>query len=158
VTTAIPAPKPSVKPVNRSELERLVAGTHHDPHGVLGPHPHAGAVTVRTLRPLASSVIVEMSDGSRTELRHELEGTWVGVLPTAEVEDYRILVAYDDGIEHLVPRGLLLGGQTTVLAVGAIANLLALLIDREGQNASGITWFDECYRHESNLSPSTDTF
>jgi len=102
VTTAIPAPKPSVKPVNRSELERLVAGTHHDPHGVLGPHPHAGAVTVRTLRPLASSVIVEMSDGSRTELRHELEGTWVGVLPTAEVEDYRILVAYDDGIEHLV--------------------------------------------------------
>ena len=70
MTIATPASSPSsVKPVERRELERLIAGTHHDPHGVLGPHPHDGAVTVRTLKPLASSVIVEMTDGSSVELR-----------------------------------------------------------------------------------------
>ena len=103
MTTATPASSPSsVKPVERSELERLIAGTHHDPHGVLGPHPYDGAVTVRTLKPLASSVIVEMNDGSSVELRHEFEGVWVGVLPTAKVPDYRIRVTYGDGIEHTI--------------------------------------------------------
>ena len=103
MTTATPASSPSsVKPIERSELEWLIAGTHHDPHGVLGPHPHDGAVTVRTLKPLANRVFVEMTDGSRTELRHEFEGVWVGVLPTAKVPDYRIRVAYGDGIEHLL--------------------------------------------------------
>ena len=97
-----PTPPPSVKPVSRSELERLISGTHHNPHGVLGPHPHDGAVTVRTLKPLAGSVTAEMADGSRTELRHEFEGVWVGVLPTAQVPDYRLWVAYSDGIEHLL--------------------------------------------------------
>jgi 1,4-alpha-glucan branching enzyme len=101
VTIATPASSPSsVKPVERRELERLIAGTYHDPHGILGPHPYGGAVTVRTLKPLASSVIAEMSDGASVELRHEFEGVWVGVLPTAKVPDYRIRVTYGDGIEH----------------------------------------------------------
>jgi len=103
VTIATPASSPSsVKPVERTELDRLIAGTHHDPHGVLGPHPYEGAVTVRTLKPLASSVTVEMNDGSSVELDHEFEGVWVGVLPTAKVPDYRIRVTYGDGIEHTI--------------------------------------------------------
>ena len=96
-----PSTPPSAKPVNRHELERLIVGTHHNPHAVLGPHPHDGGVTVRTLKPLADHVVVENADGSRTELRHEFEGVWVGVLPTAEVPDYRIRVAYKDGIVHV---------------------------------------------------------
>jgi len=96
-----PSTPPSAKPVNRHELERLIVGTHHNPHAVLGPHPHDGGVTVRTLKPLADHVVVENADGSRTELRHEFEGVWVGVLPTAEVPDYRIRVAYNDGIVHV---------------------------------------------------------
>ncbi|MHB8273972.1 MAG: 1,4-alpha-glucan branching protein GlgB [Dermatophilaceae bacterium] len=90
-----------MKPIKRSELERLIAGTHHDPHAILGPHPHNGGVTVRTLKPLADNVVVESADGSRTELRHEFEGVWVGVLSTSEVPDYRIRVTYDDGIVHV---------------------------------------------------------
>jgi 1,4-alpha-glucan branching enzyme len=102
VTTKKPPSPPSpVKPVNHDELKRLVAGTHHNPHALLGPHPHAGSVTVRTLRPLAQTVRVEMADGTRVELSHELEGVWAGVLPTAEVPDYRVRVAYGDGIEHV---------------------------------------------------------
>ena len=79
----------------------MIAGTHHNPHGVLGPHPHDGAVTVRTLKPLARNVVVETVGATRVELSHELEGIWVGVLPTATVPDYRIRIAYDDGIEHV---------------------------------------------------------
>ena len=56
---------------------------------------------MRTLKPLADSVVVETSDGARTQLRHEFEGVWVGVLPTAEVPDYRIHVVYSDGIVHV---------------------------------------------------------
>jgi 1,4-alpha-glucan branching enzyme len=52
------------------------------------------------LKPLANSVAVESADGSLTSLSHEFEGVWVGVLPTAQVPDYRIRVAYGDGIEH----------------------------------------------------------
>jgi 1,4-alpha-glucan branching enzyme len=87
MTTAMPVPT--------EELARLVAGQHGDPHAVLGAHPHAGAVTVRTLKPLASSVTVRHGDGGGHALTHEHDGVWVGVLPDAEVPDYRLEVTYE---------------------------------------------------------------
>jgi 1,4-alpha-glucan branching enzyme len=84
---------PGVRPVSDDDLHRLVSGTHHDPHGVLGPHPHDGGVTVRTLRPWATSVRVAVGD-ERFDLRHEEYGIWVGVLPRPEIPDYRLEVAY----------------------------------------------------------------
>jgi 1,4-alpha-glucan branching enzyme len=84
---------PAVRPVTDDDLHRLVSGTHHDPHGVLGPHPHDGGVTVRTLRPWATTVRVAVGD-ERFDLRHEEYGVWVGVLPRPEVPDYRLEVAY----------------------------------------------------------------
>ena len=72
---------------------------------VLGAHPHAGAVTVRALRPLARSVVVRWRGADRTwqetPLEHEHEGVFVGVLPTADVPEYRLLVAWDgDPVEQ----------------------------------------------------------
>ena len=61
---------PTPAPVGVDELQRLVEGRHHDPHSILGPHPHAGGVTVRTLRPWATSVVVVSTTAageSRTE-------------------------------------------------------------------------------------------
>ena len=84
----------AVLPVSREELDLLVRGEHGHPHAVLGPHPHEGAVTVRVLKPLASSVVV-VHGGNRTELAHEHEGVWVGALPVLEVPDYRLEVSYD---------------------------------------------------------------
>ena len=46
------------------EIERIVAGTHHDPHSILGAHPGPAGVVVRALRPLATSVTVVLPDGS----------------------------------------------------------------------------------------------
>ena len=36
------------------EIERLVAGQHHDPHLILGAHPGPEGVVVRALRPVGA--------------------------------------------------------------------------------------------------------
>jgi 1,4-alpha-glucan branching enzyme len=92
------------RPVPADELALIAEGRHGDPHSVLGAHPHAGGVTVRTLKPLASSVVVVYGDRSpgkgRVALTHEGHGVWVGVLPQSEVPDYRLEVSYADGVPH----------------------------------------------------------
>jgi len=84
---------PAVQPVERRELDLLIEGRHGQPHAILGPHPHDGGVTVRAYKPLASRVVVRYGDAS-VELEHEYSGIWAGVLPVAEVPDYRIEVTY----------------------------------------------------------------
>jgi 1,4-alpha-glucan branching enzyme len=84
---------PAVQPVSEAELSQVVHGQHGNPHGVLGPHPHDGGVTVRVLKPLASSVEVRW-DGGAVALTHEHEGIWVGALPVPDVPDYRVAASY----------------------------------------------------------------
>ena len=86
----------STLPVDRDILDQLVAGRHGNPHAVLGAHPHAGAVTVRALRPLAESVVV-VHDGGRVSLEHEHGGVWAGVLDVPAPPDYRLEVTYPGG-------------------------------------------------------------
>ena len=89
------ASTPELLPVGRGELDQIVRGDHGHPHAVLGPHPHDGGITVRVLRPLASSVVVSYRGGS-TALQHEHGGVWAGVLDgVADVPDYRLEVTYD---------------------------------------------------------------
>ncbi len=80
-------------PVLEVDLGHLVDGSHHQPHGILGPHIHDGSVTVRVLRPLADSVTVITSEGS-VALRHEYRGIWCGVIQTPEIPDYTVEVEY----------------------------------------------------------------
>ncbi|WP_030164662.1 1,4-alpha-glucan branching protein GlgB [Spirillospora albida] len=100
--------------VTRAEIDRLVGGDHHDPHGVLGAHPGRDGVTVRALRPLAEKVDVLLPNGDRHPLRHFHEGVFAGTLPkTASlsgggadkaplaVPDYRLAVTYGDGAETI---------------------------------------------------------
>lgn len=83
------------KPVKAdvNDLNRIVDGTHHDPHSVLGPHSGKDGVTVRVLRPMAEAVEV-ISGNQRYPMSHEYRGVWVAVLPVAEVPDYRLDVTY----------------------------------------------------------------
>ena len=75
-------------------LLAIAHGSHHDPHALLGPHVSDEGVTVRVLRPLATSVSIETLEGT-FEATHELEGVWVVTLPGTEPPDYRVHVAYD---------------------------------------------------------------
>ena len=70
-----------LKPVDRSELDLLVDGRHGQPHAILGAHPHDGAVTIRVLKPLASTVAVRIGD-VESALEHEHNGVWAGVVET----------------------------------------------------------------------------
>ena len=76
------------------DLQTLLAGQHHDPHSVLGPHVGPDGVTVRVLRPMASTVTVVTPRGKHA-LQHEQHGVWRGVLPDREVPDYRLEIEYD---------------------------------------------------------------
>src|SRR5450755_4736611 len=81
--------------VSLGEIDRIVAGTHYDPHSVLGAHPAPdGGVTVRALRPLAKTVAVVLPDGTRFPMEHVYEGVFAVTLSQAELPDYRLAVTY----------------------------------------------------------------
>ncbi|MGW1208464.1 1,4-alpha-glucan branching protein GlgB [Streptomyces sp. NPDC002499] len=91
--TPTPAPPPAP-----GERERLLSGTHHDPHGVLGAHPVPGGIAFRALRPYARAVSVVV-DGKRTKLASEGDGLFSGVLPLDAIPSYTLVVTYAEG-EH----------------------------------------------------------
>ena len=84
----------TVMPVSEGDLSRVVEGRHHDPHSILGPHLHDGAVTIRALRPWATKVTAVLADGSSIELSHQFGGIFTGIAPVATVPDYRLDVEY----------------------------------------------------------------
>ena len=83
--------------ISLGEIDRVVAGTHHDPHSILGAHPGPDGVVVRVLRPLAKSVTVVLPDGQRFPAEHLHEGVFAATLPAGQTPDYRVAVSYPDG-------------------------------------------------------------
>jgi 1,4-alpha-glucan branching enzyme len=80
--------------VARNELDRLVSGAHHNPHGVLGAHPNPdGTTTVRTLRPEASAVSV-VAGRRRTPMLRVHDGGIFEAVVDGPPSDYRIEVTY----------------------------------------------------------------
>lgn len=75
------------------ERRRLLGGTHHDPHALLGAHPVRGGLLLRTLRPYAKSVTV-LAKGLRAALHPEGDGLFAGVLPLRGIPEYALLVEY----------------------------------------------------------------
>jgi len=59
----------------RLELDRLLHGSHRDPHTLLGKHLNDGEVTFRTLKPNALSVEVHIGD-SVFPMNLEAPGIW----------------------------------------------------------------------------------
>ena len=90
---------PPADPVSREAIEAVVAGVHHDPHSVLGAHPGPDGVTIRALRPLATTVTAVLPDGRRVPLAHQHRGVFSATLPDQQVPDYRLAVSYPDGAQ-----------------------------------------------------------
>ena len=82
-------PEPSL-----GEIERIVAGQHHDPHSVLGAHPGPDGVVIRALRPLATSVAAVLDDGRRLPMEHVHQGVFAVTVPDEKVPGYRIAATY----------------------------------------------------------------
>ena len=95
---------------------RVSGGAHHDPHSLLGVHPHEGGWVIRALRPLAKSVSAELGAKKSLELTHLEFGVWQGFVAAKTKPDYRILTTYagegedttwlaDDPYRHLPTLG-----------------------------------------------------
>jgi 1,4-alpha-glucan branching enzyme len=82
--------------IRPEELDRLVAGSHHNPHGVLGAHPAGPNRTViRTLRPEAKSAEVLIGD-ARTPMQRVHDGGVFEAVLEGSSTDYRLSVDYGD--------------------------------------------------------------
>ncbi|GHD56748.1 1,4-alpha-glucan branching enzyme [Streptomyces goshikiensis] len=97
--TAAPRGVRPAPALDGEERARLLEGSHHDPHAVLGARTQRGGVAFRVLRPYAKAVTV-VAKGLRAELFDDGDGLFSGLLPLTGAPEYRLLVAYgDDEIE-----------------------------------------------------------
>ena len=85
---------PNLADPSLGEIERIVAGLHHDPHSVLGAHPGPDGVIIRALRPLATSVTAVLDDGRRLPMEHVHQGVFAVTVPDEKVPGYRIATRY----------------------------------------------------------------
>ncbi|GAA0725561.1 1,4-alpha-glucan branching protein GlgB [Dactylosporangium roseum] len=84
-------------------LDDLITGRAHDPHGVLGAHPGAGTTVIRALRRGASDVAVVIGDERHPMARVHADGIFEAEVP-GTVGDYRIDAdgtVTDDPYRHL---------------------------------------------------------
>ncbi|CAN5573077.1 1,4-alpha-glucan branching protein GlgB [soil metagenome] len=79
-----------------SDLHRLVSGTHHDPHSILGAHEYGDHTVIRAFRPHAVDVVA-LIGGVRYPLQHIDSGLFGVALPFANLIDYRLEVSYHSG-------------------------------------------------------------
>jgi 1,4-alpha-glucan branching enzyme len=98
-TTKRSAPKTAAEPKNarvtvesdlRRDVDRLLAGEHHQPHTVLGVHPVGGEVVVRVLHPHATDATVLWSGGETAMERVDERGLFEAHLPVEQPPAYRL--------------------------------------------------------------------
>ncbi|MGY4928635.1 1,4-alpha-glucan branching enzyme [Streptomyces sp. 900105755] len=86
--------------VAAGDRERLLHGTHHDPHSVLGAHPVPGGIAVRAFRPYARAVTAVAGSDLRAELHDDGDGFFSALLPLSEVPVHRLLVEYEGTVQE----------------------------------------------------------
>ncbi|GAA0266905.1 1,4-alpha-glucan branching protein GlgB [Cryptosporangium japonicum] len=86
--------------VSRTELDQLIRGEHHNPHGILGVHRlENGGWVVRTLRPDAA-VVTLVSGDERREMSRVHDGGVFAIDFEEQPGDYRLEVSYEHGPGH----------------------------------------------------------
>jgi len=79
-----------------TELSRLLWGTHHDPHSILGAHEYDDHTVIRVLRPNALEVVALIGK-ERYTFSHVEDALFAVVLPFTGLIDYRLQVSYPNG-------------------------------------------------------------
>src|SRR5690625_2309004 len=74
-----------------AEVDRLVAGTHSDPHALLGAHEHGERTVIRVFRPRAEEVVALVGE-DRIVLQPGRSGLFTTTLPFTGLLDYRLQV------------------------------------------------------------------
>ncbi|MDQ6895875.1 MAG: 1,4-alpha-glucan branching protein GlgB, partial [Actinomycetota bacterium] len=86
---------------DEAPLRAFLEGRNGQPHDFFGHHLGPGGLTITAFRPLARTVRARLADDTVMGLSHVSDGVWSGTAPDLRsTSDYRLLVAYDDGVEH----------------------------------------------------------
>ncbi|MDN5790130.1 MAG: 1,4-alpha-glucan branching protein GlgB [Micrococcales bacterium] len=94
-------PEPTGPSLDSAAIESFLGGRNGQPHDLLGHHVGPGGLTITCFRPMARSVAARLDSGDRVELQHIRDGIWSMTSPDfGTTHDYRLLITYDDGIEH----------------------------------------------------------
>jgi 1,4-alpha-glucan branching enzyme len=95
-------PKGAFTMTAATDIDRLVARDHHDPHALLGAHPAKGGVVVRALHPAAESIVLQPAG---VELRRvHPGGIFEGELKGAKLPvDYELEIRFPDGNTFTTP-------------------------------------------------------
>src|SRR3954449_4527457 len=88
---------PHLRP-HTADLNRLLAGEHHDPHSVLGAHEYGDHTVIRAYRPHAVEVVA-LVGGQRYVFQHIEAGVFAVAVPFTNLVDYRLQVSYEGGGE-----------------------------------------------------------
>ncbi|AMO62687.1 alpha-1,4-glucan:alpha-1,4-glucan 6-glycosyltransferase [Mycolicibacterium phlei] len=95
MTQTTQASSPHLRP-HTADLNRLLAGEHHDPHSILGAHEYDDHTVIRAYRPHALEVVA-LIGGNRYPLQHLEAGLFAVAVPFTGLIDYRLEVHYPDG-------------------------------------------------------------
>ncbi|MCX3061172.1 alpha-amylase family glycosyl hydrolase, partial [Streptomyces sp. GXMU-J5] len=92
---------PPPAPVPPPDRARLLAATHHDPHGVLGAHPTPTGTAIRAWRPYAERVTVRTAEAT-IPLHDDGDGFFSALLEgTAAPPDYRLEITYENATQTI---------------------------------------------------------
>ena len=86
---------PNLRP-DPADLNRLVAGEHHNPHSILGAHEYGDHTVIRAYRPHAVEVAAVIGD-QRYVFSHVDSGLFAVAVPFTDLIDYRLQVTYEGG-------------------------------------------------------------
>src|SRR4051795_2656289 len=90
---------PHLRP-HTADLNRLLAGVHHDPHSILGAHEYSDHTVIRTLRPNALEVVAIVGK-DRYPFSHVEDALFAVALPFTGLIDYRLEVSYPGDDSHV---------------------------------------------------------
>jgi 1,4-alpha-glucan branching enzyme len=82
-----------------AELSRLLSGTHHDPHSILGAHEYEDHTVIRVLRPNALEVVALVGK-ERFSFSHVEDALFAVAVPFTGLIDYRLEVSYPGGSQE----------------------------------------------------------
>ena len=80
-----------------ADLNRLLAGEHHDPHSVLGAHEYGDHTVIRAYRPACRRGGGAGRAVSAIVFQHIESGLFAVALPFTNLVDYRLEVGYEGG-------------------------------------------------------------
>ncbi len=127
-----------------SDIDRILALEHSDPHTFLGVHRADGAMVVRAYRPNADAITIVLDDGARVAMmvRHE-EGIFEAPIDRTDIISYRLEIHYPGRRELHDCRSLLVSAHHRRSRSASVGGEQARARIRQARRASARNSWDQ---------------